>query len=190
MLSATARAISRVGPSRLTLAEVARDAGIAPSTLIQRFGSKRGLLLAFAEQGVDEVGATFAAAREAVDSPLDALVEALVRMTAEVRSREAMANHLAFLQMDIGDADFRRHAQAHGQRLRSEIAALLEEAGRRGELRGPSDGDRLARAVQAIFNGALLTWAIHGAGTVEAAVRDPLEVLLARHGSAPPETAP
>src|SRR5207247_1703558 len=51
LLTAAARAVSQVGPSRLTLADVAREAGVAPATLVQRFGSKRGLLLALVRAG-------------------------------------------------------------------------------------------------------------------------------------------
>jgi len=48
---AAIRVIERLGPSRLTLADVAKEAGLAPATLMQRFGSKRGLLLAVARLG-------------------------------------------------------------------------------------------------------------------------------------------
>ncbi|MET8542281.1 helix-turn-helix domain-containing protein, partial [Kitasatospora sp. NPDC004799] len=46
ILAATARAIGIHGPGRLTLAHVGAEAGVSPATLSQRFGSKRGLLLA------------------------------------------------------------------------------------------------------------------------------------------------
>src|SRR5258708_35209745 len=70
VLTATIRVISRVGPTRLTLADVAADAGLAPATLLQRFGSKRGLLLAVAEQSMAGVGECFARGRGAHRSPL------------------------------------------------------------------------------------------------------------------------
>ena len=44
VLTATMRVVNRVGPGRLTLADVAAEAGLAPATLLQRFGSKRGLI--------------------------------------------------------------------------------------------------------------------------------------------------
>ena len=50
LLAATHRVVSRLGPN-LTLADVAKEAGVSPATLMQRFGSKRGLLLAFAAAG-------------------------------------------------------------------------------------------------------------------------------------------
>src|SRR5207253_320127 len=57
ILAATMRVMQRLSPTQLTLAEVAREAGVVPATLIQRFGTKRGLLLAVC-------GAAPAAARE------------------------------------------------------------------------------------------------------------------------------
>ena len=52
--------MSRLGPARLTLAEVAKEAGLSPATLVQRFGSKRGLMLALWAAAVEGVDACFA----------------------------------------------------------------------------------------------------------------------------------
>ena len=57
ILRATADVMGRTGPSAFTLAVVARAVGLAPATLVQRFGSKRGLLLALARQSVDDATA-------------------------------------------------------------------------------------------------------------------------------------
>ena len=56
LLKAVHAVVTRLGPN-LTLADVAKEAGVSAATLVQRFGSKRGLLLAFAalaETGTDE----------------------------------------------------------------------------------------------------------------------------------------
>ena len=45
MVQAAGAVIERLGPS-FTLADVAKEAGIAAGTLVQRFGSKHGLLVA------------------------------------------------------------------------------------------------------------------------------------------------
>ncbi|HEU0012523.1 MAG TPA: helix-turn-helix domain-containing protein [Longimicrobium sp.] len=191
ILHAAGRAISRLGPARLTLADVAAEAGVAPPTLLQRFGSKRGLLLAFAARGIEGARRAFAAARTRMPSPLEAVVEALVGMTAAVATREAMANHLAFLQMDLADPEFHAHARTHAVVLREEIGACLDRAVARGELPAAETGPA-ARAVHAAFNGALLAWAVDGEGTVEQAVRDAVGVVLrgldaeGRRRAAPP----
>ena len=59
ILAATARMIGRVGPVRLTLADVGGEVGLSPATLLQRFGSKRGLLIALVEQSVHGVDRSF-----------------------------------------------------------------------------------------------------------------------------------
>src|SRR5262245_3308636 len=108
ILEAAGRAIARLGPARLTLADVAKEVGLSPATLVQRFGSKRGLLLALARAGAGEVDDCFAAVRAAHPSPLEALVAAATAMTQHTQAPEEMANHLAFLQIDLCDPDFHR----------------------------------------------------------------------------------
>src|SRR5262245_53218875 len=74
ILTATHRAVTRVGPMRLTLADVAREAGVSPATLVQRFGSKRQLLLALVASGSGDVEAQWAPIRAVAErSPLEAI---------------------------------------------------------------------------------------------------------------------
>src|SRR5437016_3308902 len=110
IVAATGRVIGRLGPNSLTLADVAREMKISPATLVQRFGSKRGLLLAVAAQCSAGVEQCFVQARAAEPSPLEALIASYADTTEWVQTPEALANHLAFLQMDLTDPDFYRYA--------------------------------------------------------------------------------
>src|SRR5215218_8388717 len=99
LLAATHRVVSRLGPN-LTLGDVAREAGVSPATLLQRFGSKRGLLLAYAAAGSADVSSEFVAIRAHHDSPLAGL-HAIARCVAAMADTpETLSNSLAFLQMD------------------------------------------------------------------------------------------
>jgi AcrR family transcriptional regulator len=178
VLEAAVRAITRVGPHRLTLAEVAREAGLAPATLVQRFGSKRGLLLAIARQGAEMNRAGFERARAANPSPLGALIDLSLAMTRWFDSPEALANHLAFLQMDLTDAEFLALSARSSGAVRDGIRELLDDAVAAGEL-APCDTAALASLYQAGFNGSLLNWAVHRQGTLTAWVRRDLATLLA-----------
>jgi hypothetical protein len=91
-----------------------------------------------------------------------------------------MANQLAFLQMDLHDPDFHRLALAHSRTVRDSIRALLDDAVAGGELR-PCDTRRLAEAVEVVYNGALVTWAIHRRGPVDRWLGRQLETILAPH---------
>ncbi len=180
ILEGAIRAISRVGPGRLTLTEVGREVGLSPATLLQRFGSKRGLLLALAEYGATSIDDCFAAARRATGTPLDALLVAATDMARQVESPEALANHLAFLQIDLSDPAFHTLALSGAQRSLAGYEVLLREAISIGEL-APSDVGQLARAIQAMTGGSLINWAIHREGQLLDWLRADLEALLGPH---------
>jgi AcrR family transcriptional regulator len=177
ILAGAVRIIERLGPSRFTLADVGKEVGVAPATLMQRFGSKRGLLLAIASQGASGVREEFARIRAECRSPLRA-VEAVARCMAQMaRTPEAVANHLAFLEMDLADPDFHRLALAHARQFGAELRALLDDAIRAGELRKCPTA-RLARAVQSIIGGSMLSWAIYREGKADAWIAADLETLF------------
>lgn len=188
ILAATARMISRVGPVRLTLADVGGEVGLAPATLLQRFGSKRGLLLALVEQSVETVVTSFATLRAAHTSALNAVLAAAGFMAEHVRTPEELANNLAFFQIDLSDPDFHRLALEHSRRVRGCYEALLEEAIGAGEL-VRCDTAALASALQAVAAGSLLNWAIHRDGPVSDCVRADLETLIAPYRTATPNAS-
>jgi AcrR family transcriptional regulator len=172
VLSAALRAVARHGVARLTLADVGREAGLAASTLAERFGSKRALLLAAARHAAGEVRLTRAG------SPLQSAVDGLVALAAGVGDRRAFAHSLALLQLDVEDAGFRAAAAEHFAAVRSQLAALLREALDAGELAPDADPDALARALHVAYNGALVVWAVTGDGPLEDALRADLEAVL------------
>ena len=178
VVAATIRVISRVGPTRFTLADVAAEVGLAPATLLQRFGSKRGLLLAVAGQGAAGVEECFSLVRSQNPSPLAALKAALREMTRHARTPEEMANSLAFLEMDLTDPDFHRLARGSSRTILTGYRTLLDDAIAAGELI-PCDTARLSHVVQALVNGSMLEWAIHREGTLADWLRRDVETVLA-----------
>ena len=181
MLAAARRVVGRRGVARLTFADVASEVGLAPSTLAERYGSKRALLLAALEPAPDGVAAVFEAARAEHEQPLDALHGALAALSAPVRTREAYANHLGVLALDVGDPDFRRIAERWFARVLEELRALVAEAVARGGLVAGADPARLARAVLVAYNGSLALWAVTGGGALGDVLRGDLEAVLPRN---------
>lgn len=177
ILDAVTRVISQIGPAKMTLADVAEQAGHSPAGLVQRFGSKRGLLLALAKQNAAEVPGRFASGREWFASPLEALFETLAGFTHHATTPEAVAHHLAFVQMDLDDADFHRCAFEAARAMLDEIRTVLDDAVRAGEL-APTDTEGLARTVQTTYNGALATWAVYRQGSLAEWMRGEIEAVL------------
>ena len=178
ILAATALVMQRRSPAQLTLAEVAKEAGVVPATLIQRFGTKRGLLLATARTAPGGVPQQFATARAKFRSPLKTLIELFVECTSFAATPEAMANGLAYFQIDLTDPDFRAIALAQFRALRKETRKLLEEAVAACELR-KCDTAELARLFQHAYSGSMLSWAVYREGSLASWVRRDLQALLA-----------
>jgi AcrR family transcriptional regulator len=183
ILSALTRVLARLGPARLTLADVADEAGHSPAGLVQRFGSKRGLLLALAQRNAADVPGEFATARVRNASPLEALFDALAGFTRHAATPDALAHHLAFGQMELDDADFHRCAFDAATAMLGEIRAGLDAAVAAGEM-SPCDTESIARTVQTTYNGALATWAVYRQGSLEDWVRGEIEAVL--EGVLPP----
>jgi AcrR family transcriptional regulator len=177
ILLAAQKAMARRGPARLTLADVARDAGLSPATLVQRFGSKRGLMLALWASALDGVDACFAMLRPAHPSPLEAALAGATEMARDTTSPEEFSNHLAFLQIDLSDPEFHGYMLEMSRKMEAGYVALLDEAVRAGEL-ARCDTTALARAINAMAGGSLISWAVFRAGTAEAWVRRDLETLV------------
>src|SRR5262245_5804568 len=176
LLAAAHRVVMRLGPN-LTLADVAREAKVSAATLVQRFGSKRGLLLAFAATGPATLGDEFARIRRNSKSALAAIYATADCMAGMAQTPEMLANSVAFLQIDLSDPDFHRHAHAHSRATHAEIKALLDEAVAAGDI-VCRETTRLARAVQSMIGGALLQWAVDRDGKVNDRLREDLETLL------------
>ncbi|MFG3000451.1 TetR/AcrR family transcriptional regulator [Streptomyces sp. NPDC048340] len=181
ILRATARVMGRVGPTGLTLAAVAREVGLVPATLVQRFGSKRGLLLALAERSAKDAGEQAGRVRRAHGSALGALVELTVESVAEMETPDTFANHLAFLCLDLTDPQLHEHALAVHRARAEAIGELLAEAAGAGELRAGTDPAALSRTVQAVVAGAGLTWAFERRGTLAERLREELALVLSPH---------
>ena len=169
--------MQRYSPAQLTLAHVAREAGVVPATLIQRFGTKRGLLLAVAGTAPAAVPQQFAAARGKYRSPLKTLVELYAACSDFASTPESLANGLAYLQNDLTDPEFRAITLAQFKALQAETRKLLDEAVAARELMS-CDTAELARLIQQVNGGSMLNWAIFREGSLAAWLRRDLEALL------------
>lgn len=171
-------AISRRGPAHVTLTEIAEEAGVTAGALVQRFGSKKKLLVAFAELGPEGTRDMFTRLRAAHDSPLAALRDYADCFARMGESPGTLANHLAFLQLDLTDPDFQRPARAQAKAADKAIAELLTAAVEAGELKRTTNVASLTRTVQVVLGGSLLGWAIRQQGKAITWVRDDLEAVL------------
>lgn len=178
VFAAAQRAMTRQGPHELTLADIAAEAGVSPGRLVQRFGSKRALLLALAERFAGSAGAVFDGLRAAHRQPLATLRAYAACMANLAVTPEALSRNLAYLQIDLTDPEFRAHLLANARATRREIETLLRAAIAEGELRSDADVRRLARTVETVIGGSLMSWACYREGSAATWMRRDLDAVL------------
>jgi AcrR family transcriptional regulator len=177
ILAAAARVMQRRSPVELTLADVAKEAGIHPATIIQRFGTKRELLLANCKAWTADVAGQFAVARAKYGSPLKTVTGMFAECSSFAATPESMANALAYLQIDLADPEFHAVLLTQYATTRDETRKLLDAAVAARELK-PCDTAELARLVQQVNGGAMLDWAVFRKGSLASLLRASLETLL------------
>ena len=181
VFAAAYRAMTRLGPGELTLGEIAAEAGVTAGALSQRFGSKRQLLLKLSEGVAAAAGGFIRELRSAHRSPLAALRAYAECMADLAPSPAALARNLAYLQIDLWDPDFRVHLAAQASATRAGLEELLNEAVTARELARGTDVRALARTIEVVLNGSLLTWAFYQEGTAARWLRANVDAVLAPH---------
>ncbi|MDB4892658.1 MAG: regulatory protein TetR [Gemmatimonadetes bacterium] len=179
IFAATYRAMNRLGPGELTLAEIAAEAGVTAGALSQRFGSKRQLLLDLAEGAAASAGDFIRELGAAHRSPLAAIREYAECLAHLAASPGALTRSLAYLQIDLSDPDFRKHLEVQARATRDGIERLLAAAVAARELIRSTDVESLARTIDVTLSGSLMTYATYQDGTAIKWLRDNCDLVLA-----------
>ena len=179
VFAAAQRAMSRRMPHELTLADIADEAGVTPGRLVQRFGSKRALLVALSERFAGSAGPIFAGLRAVHGGPLATLRAYAACMADLAPTPEALLRNLAYLQGDLTDEVLRGHLVENARASRTEIESLLKAAVATGELRREVNVRSLARTVETVIGGSLMSWATYREGNAVDWIGRDLEAVLA-----------
>jgi AcrR family transcriptional regulator len=156
------------GPDGLTFGAVARQAGLAASTIVQRFGSKPGLLRATLLRAWDRLDDDTDAAIAAAGRGTRGVVDLLVRLSGQYAVHD-YADQLRVLREDLLDPVLT-------ERGRSWLAVLAHAI----EARVPGTSGML---VLAQWQGTLTVWSFTREAAIEDMVRRNVTAVLARRSS-------
>jgi AcrR family transcriptional regulator len=171
LLDAAIGLVREVGPDAVSFGSLASRVGLAPSTLVQRFGSKAALLQAALLRAWAQLeAATDDAIAAAPDEPAG-VVDLLVSLTGQYDVHD-FADQLRVLREDLRDPVLRERGQAWFATLSQAVEARL--VGARGQ-----KGD-VGRLVVATWQGTLTVWSFTRDAPVVDVVRDTLGELLVR----------
>ena len=157
--------ILRTGPAEFTLAAVAAEVGIAPSTLLQRFGDKRRLILAALAQDNGDFAAAIAAAPKACERA--SVIGLFALLTPDLRDPDTLGIGLLWLREDFRDPGLNALARERFRMLREAVAERLPP------LRVPPEV--AAQLIEAQWQGAFNQWGFFREGRLPDFVAASLE---------------
>jgi AcrR family transcriptional regulator len=178
VFAALVRVMQRRGPAELTLREIAAEAGVTAGALVQRFGSKRALLLAHARYAAASGDVGVPAPHLRTTSPLAALRSVTAVHAQLADSPRAAVRNLAYLHNDLADPALRRHLLRMSRAARAHDEQLVAAAVAAGELWADTDVQALARAIEVTLGGSFLSWAIYRDGSAADWLREDLDATL------------
>lgn len=157
--------LARAGPGGFTMADLAKEVGVATATLFQRFGDKQTL-----------VGRVFARDNDRFVHWLESLpaghgADAVIRIYAEATKvfgdNPSLADHLLWLREDIRDPALNRLARDRFRLFRAVIVERLPPL--------PIPAERAADLLDAQYHGAVIQWALEPRGGLSDFVTASLE---------------
>jgi AcrR family transcriptional regulator len=171
VLATAYRLVHAHGPDALTFASVAEACGLSASTLVQRFGSKAGLVrsaLLHAWDGLDAKTARLAAA---VPKTPEGAIGLLVELSRDYGGIESYAEGLLVLREDLRDPVLR----ARGRAWKDALSGALEDC----FAKVPQAPEGIGLLIAAQWQGSLLWWSFDPRGEVESFVEDGLRRFVA-----------
>lgn len=165
ILDAAIAFVCQHGAESLTFASLAHFVGLAPATLVQRFGGKRQLLAEAAAHCLANSEAIFTTAAAREQSPLAALRAALQGAASAVASADEYARGLVFFSTSLADPKLSLQLRDNAGSMRGSIKQLLDASVTAKEL-SPCDTEELALSIQTAYEGAIVTWVMYRQGPV------------------------
>lgn len=155
------------GPSSLSFVNASQASGLSAATLVQRFGSRAGMVEAVLQRVWDQLDAKTAEADADCPSDPAGAVELLLRLTSSETADYDFTDGLLLLREDIQNPVLRARGAEWGSRLAGVLGRRLSnDAGRATEL-----GWQMA----SLWQGTLVWWAFQRDEALEVKVRKALE---------------
>lgn len=143
--------LSKSGRGGWTLAEVAVDAGVHAATLVKRFGSKRGLLVALSQRWVAGL-----VTQQRTSDPYAELLGWVSSVGSPRSDRERALADMAMLMEDLADDELSTLLAGGWATQVAYLATLMRNAQAAGRLRRAPDPDLAAATMLDVVNGAAL----------------------------------
>jgi len=182
ILNKALKVIIKKGPTAFSLEDISKVVALSPATLLQRFGSKKGLLsrvLEYSNQKMfKELNKRIERTLRSEKSSIESIIELLLDFVGAFSKPEQVAQGLDIFKLDILDADLNKVSCEYFLIRKKCLLELLSRAKEKGELAKDSDIESLAECLECVWQGTILQWALFKKGKLTEHLRKNLETVL------------
>ena len=172
--------ISKHGPDCFTLADVGKAVGLAPATLLQRFGSKQQLLVLAAKQATASLQQELQTLKAKNLTWDKELIRLLAGLPKGFGSRQDIASSLGLLKLDMIDPELHPIARELFNTLRGRIQELLLSGQKSGQIGAFCDPEIVMWELDALRHGLVIQWTLSGKGTLQKWIKNGFQTYLKR----------
>lgn len=167
IIQAAYELIIEFGPRGLTFEKLSQKVGLVPAALVRRFTTKHRLLLETDRYALEQSNKSLAAAMDAHDSPIDAILAGFIKELSFASTIERFIHGQEYLLMDLADKDLYGNYHVSFHKRHRQVAELLRKAQARGEISEHVDPEEVAQFLQMILHGAGHVWAMDQKGSID-----------------------
>lgn len=162
-LDALLAAVSETGPEGLSFSKASAIVGLSASSIVQRFGSREGMVRAVLLHAWDKLDAlTLVATSETPETPAGA-AELLLRLMHGPQTETDVTEGLLLLREDFRDPVLRARGSAWGRRLAVVLGGRLTQ--------GSANGEAMGWQMLAVWQGTIIWWGFTRDRDPEEAIR-------------------
>ncbi|MBR0556600.1 TetR/AcrR family transcriptional regulator [Ciceribacter sp. L1K23] len=159
--------IMETGPAGLTFSRAAKAGGLAPATLVQRYGDREALVEAILLRAWDRLDEETERADVEEAETRQGAVDLLLRLMPPEQAERDTTDGLLLLREDIRNPKLRARGAAWGHRLAEALGRRLSA--------DPQEGRRLGWQMASLWQGAYTWWAFTREEPADRAIRRVLE---------------
>lgn len=172
--------IIKKGATTFSLEDLSKKTGLAPATLLQRFGSKKNILHKAIELSNQDLKVSFA--NKAINqSPLQEIIDIYLNLSIPFSSPIDIANGLDILKLDITEKKLNELTRKHFEIRRNKIKSLIVLAQENGEISSKEDSIHIAWNLECLWQGSIMLWALIGKGKLRLWLKERFFTYLKSH---------
>ncbi|CEG61738.1 TetR/AcrR family transcriptional regulator [Legionella micdadei] len=158
--------ITRIGAAQFSLEDLSRQTKLSPATLIQRFGSKKEILNKALELANKKLAEKLDSNNALAETSIQQIITTYLDLSLVFVKPEDVANGLDILKLDIIEKKLNQITREYFEIRRKKIKSLLDLAIKNGELPKIISTGNLVWDMEALWQGAILQWALIGNGSL------------------------